>query len=665
MSEQNIDQSHIEVERKLLNLMLLHADVVDEVMDGNITVDFFSERHQPLAQAIFYTASISDGKRLLTDKHYRTLLIEQGGKGDISIPMQVYHSCRYGVKHTNTKDDFDLLVRQLIEAYVYRGGLDAMRKFNTNVSKMGYVGATKQYREDLDCVLDLTEIKKSVFSTVNEKKLDFVGRIKEKRSNPHDLVKCGISEIDNAMNVGFKAGHTSLFIAATGGNKCLAHYEKCVLKDGSWVSASDLYIRARLGEDLFIMSFNDHDGSLYYQPISHVISNGIKKCLRITTSLGFKVDVTENHPFLQSHGYTNAEHLSVGEHVGIAQNLEAVENLAKTQSSIDLDKFSEMVNSKSKYSDVADIVWDQVISIEDIGEHQTYDISMPYHHNFVTNGFVTHNTNVMLNIALELYRNTGKQVLFIPLEMDWEDFVTRMVANTTEIPYTKLLSPNLLSEDEVKKIEESKLWVYENFGIIDVEDRLSLSGLKRELDKRINYFKPALVVVDYLSLLKTEQRSGLRHDLALGELAKGLKFMGKSYGFHVMTAAQLGRSDIKRIREEGADAQLDSTAVKDSQEVPSHAEFVFAMTSVPDEENRLKLHVVKSRYGPHGYTKELHLNASICKVAGTESSDSPIDSGNFGLDIEQKLNTPPEVVLEDKAKKIEFQTVDYELDDIG
>lgn len=493
MPEQNIDKSHIEVERKLLNLMLRFPDVVDEVMDGSITTDFFTERYQPLAQAIFYTASISDGKRLLTDKHFRTILIEQGGKGDISIPMQVYHSCRHGVIHTNSKDDLDLLVRQIIEAYVYRSGIVAMRRFNENVPKMGYVGATKQFREDLDSVLDLTEVKKSVFFTVNEKKDEFIQRLKQKRENPHEMLKCGISEIDKAMNVGFKPGHTSLFIAATGGNK----------------------------------------------------------------------------------------------------------------------------------------------------------------------------TNMMLNIALGLHRNTGRQVLFLPLEMDWEDFLTRIISNTTEISYTKLLSPNLLSEEEIKKISESKAWFYENFGVIDTTDRLSLSGLRRELDKRINYFKPVLVVVDYLSLLKVE-RSSIRHDLALGELVKGLMFMGKQYGFHVMTAAQLGRSDIKRIREEGADAQLDSTAVKDSQEVPSHAEFVFAMTGVPDEENRIKLHIIKSRYAPDGYTKELHLNADICKIASTDGPSHAILENDFGLDIEKKLNTAPETVIEYQEKKaLKFQTTNYELDDIG
>lgn len=488
----NIDKVHIEVERKLLNLMLRYSEVVSEVMDGSITADFFSEHHKPLAQAIFYTAGMSEGKRLLTDKHFRSLIIEQGGKGDIAIPMQAYHSCRHGVIHSNSKDDLDLLVKDIIEAYVYRSGIIAMRRFNENVPKMGYVGATRQYRDDLNSVIDLTEIKKSVFFTVNERKDEFMLRLKEKRENPHKIIRCGIHEIDKAMNVGFKPGHTSLFISATGVGK----------------------------------------------------------------------------------------------------------------------------------------------------------------------------TNMMLNIALELHRNTGKQVLFLPLEMDWEDFITRMVSNTTEISYTKVLSPNLLSEAEIKKIEESKVWFYENFGIIDTTDSLSLSGLRRELDKRIHYFKPVLVVVDYLALVKME-RSSLRHDLALGELAKGLKFMGKHYGFHVMTAAQLGRADIKRIREEGADAQLDSTAVKDSQELPSHAEFVFALTSIPDEENRIKIHQIKSRYGPHGYTKELHLNADICKIVSTEGTHSVLET-DFGLDIENKLNTAPEVVIAHQEKKaLEFQTSDYELDDIG
>lgn len=492
-STHSIDKVYHEIERKVVNLMLQHTEVVEEMIERNVGVDFFSPRHQPLVQAIYYNAHMSEGKRLLSDKHYRTMLIEQGGKGDVMIPMEVYSNCLYGVPASNTKEDLDLLLKQLTEAYVHRKGTSSLGKFTENAAKMGYLGATKQFIEDLQCVVNLTEAKKSVFLTLDEKKDEYIENLQKKRDNPEERLTCKIPEIDEAMNVGFKPGHTSLFIAATGGNK----------------------------------------------------------------------------------------------------------------------------------------------------------------------------TNMMINIALQIYKTSGKQILFIPLEMDWEDFVTRLVSNVAEISYTKLLNPGLLSSEEMEKIKECQLWFYKNFGVIDVDERISVSSIRMELEKRINYFKPAVVVVDYLSLLSLDNQNSFRHDLALGELTKTLKFMGKKYGFHIITAAQLGRADIKRIREEGADARLDSTAVKDSQEIASNAEFIFALTAVPGEENRLKLHVVKSRYGPHGYTKELHLNANFCKISGTELPTLSDGTPDF-LD-DDGLSVPMEVIHKDLEKKeLEWSTgtVD-ELDDIG
>lgn len=35
---------------------------------------------------------------------------------------------------------------------------------------------------------------------------------------------------------------------------------------------------------------------------------------------------------------------------------------------------------------------DEIVSIEDIGERQTYDFVVPGNHNFIANGFVVHNS---------------------------------------------------------------------------------------------------------------------------------------------------------------------------------------------------------------------------------------------------------------------------------
>ena len=127
------------VQEKFINLMLRHSEVIEELRTQNITPDYFDERYQPLVQAIYYVHGGSDGKRLLTDDHFRKLLIQQGVKGDITIGMQVLFECRYGVHHANSKDDLDMLVERLTEHYMHREGIGALDTMNKEVKKLGYV----------------------------------------------------------------------------------------------------------------------------------------------------------------------------------------------------------------------------------------------------------------------------------------------------------------------------------------------------------------------------------------------------------------------------------------------------------------------------------------------------------------------------------------------
>lgn len=45
------------------------------------------------------------------------------------------------------------------------------------------------------------------------------------------------------------------------------------------------------------------------------------------------------------------------------------------------------------------IRWDKIISIEEIGKHQTYGLEVPIYHNHLTNGFITHNTGKTTGVA--------------------------------------------------------------------------------------------------------------------------------------------------------------------------------------------------------------------------------------------------------------------------
>ena len=80
-------------------------------------------------------------------------------------------------------------------------------------------------------------------------------------------------------------------------------------------------------------------------------------------------------------------------------------------------KFCKTYHYTGKYAHLAttDVAWERVVSVEDIGVHDVYDLTVPGTHNFVANGIVVHNTLVDLLSALA-FAETGIKlcVLLIP-----------------------------------------------------------------------------------------------------------------------------------------------------------------------------------------------------------------------------------------------------------
>lgn len=488
-------EENIEIEKRIINLMLKHLDIIQDIVNKNITIDFFNERYQHLVHSIFHVFGMSNCARLLTQEHYKRIILEEGGEGNISIPLEVYYECEFVKPATNSKDDFDFLINGLINQYIHKGLAKSLNRYNSNVSKIGMIGAVKQYSEELNSLVSLTEFKKSAFMFLPDKKEEYIKNIIQRRDNPDEAIKCNIPEVDEAMNVGFKSGHTTVVVAQAGGYK----------------------------------------------------------------------------------------------------------------------------------------------------------------------------TTFMLSIALGIYKRNNCPILFAPLEMDWEDFYHRIVSNITGVSYSKILNPPELTDVEIKTITDAKAWAMDKFAIIDIDEQMSVSVLKQEIEKRIQYFQPKVVVIDYLALLKLSSKNVMRHDLELGELAKYLKFLGKKHGFHILTAAQLGRQDIKRLRDQ-PDAILDTTSIKDSQEISANAEFIFALVRIDNEPDRVSFQVIKSRYGSSGYKKELRVNADICQVMSNDltvniSSISNEDNVDH-FDLEMNVN-PEQIVSEmsDSGHEL-FKGFNYTVEDL-
>jgi len=251
-----------------------------------------------------------------------------------------------------------------------------------------------------------------------------------------------------------------------------------------------------------------------------------------------------------------------------------------------------------------------------------------------------HKTNIKINIALNIL-DKGHSVLFVPLEMDSYELMERIVSNRARITADRMVSPNLLEESDLEKITQSEIWdkYAGKFDILDADERISVPVLRAEIEKRAAIMKPDLVIVDYVGILKPHVRYDSRNDLEIGEILKDLMFMGRKYGFHVITSAQMGRGDIRRIRDKG-DAVVDTTAARGSQEYGADARAMFALLEVPNEPDKLKIVTLKARKGPKR-NGELRVDVKHCRItSGTGIELSP-GNPDVGFLSEQEPATSP------------------------
>lgn len=245
-------------------------------------------------------------------------------------------------------------------------------------------------------------------------------------------------------------------------------------------------------------------------------------------------------------------------------------------------------------------------------------------------------TNVMLNICLNI-SDQGHPVLFVPLEMPWQDLMRRIVANRFEIPVIKLLKPQLLSDEEIEKLKSAKLWDNDKFHILDSYDRFSLPLLKRELEKRIMIFKPKMVAIDYMDILKSENDFNTRTE-EIGEMVHSIRTMGKKYGFHILSAAQMNRAGIKALKE---GKEPDSTVSQGSHSYSTAADTMFVLAKVPDEPDKIKLNTIKARHTGKVGVNELRVDPGKFLVSSTHWA--AMISADTDLDLE--LNVSKDEIL--------------------
>lgn len=138
--------------------------------------------------------------------------------------------------------------------------------------------------------------------------------------------------------------------------KCVAQGTLVFMADGSMKRVEDVAV----GDE--VLSFNLSKIKIEARKVVASKCNGVKKVYKVSTH-DREILVTDNHPFLKGWEWTETKDLKIGNRVCC------------------ISIWDEKI-----------VEWRQVDSVEYVGEKPTYDIEVEDNHNFIANGFITHNS---------------------------------------------------------------------------------------------------------------------------------------------------------------------------------------------------------------------------------------------------------------------------------
>jgi replicative DNA helicase len=141
-------------------------------------------------------------------------------------------------------------------------------------------------------------------------------------------------------------------------------------------------------------------------------------------------------------------------------------------------------------------------------------------------------------VAANVAKRPGTAVAMFSLEMSYSEWLRRLLAGQANCSSSDLAEMARKGElvEYAAKVHGMELW-------IDDRPRLTVEEIRSTIARRMSHVD--LVIVDYLQLTSMN-KSAERHDLAVGEVTKGLRALGKEFDCHVMALSQLNRAVEKR-----------------------------------------------------------------------------------------------------------------------
>jgi replicative DNA helicase len=193
-----------------------------------------------------------------------------------------------------------------------------------------------------------------------------------------------------------------------------------------------------------------------------------------------------------------------------------------------------------------DLYWDEVVSIEPVGDHQVYDLTVPDGSNFIAADIVVHNTSFVLNVTLHAAVDQKKPVAIFSLEMSKEQLVERMLCEQARIDAQRL-HRGTLSDVEYERLAGALGPLGD--APIFIDDSPTLDDLTLRLKARQARSREGieLIVLDYLQLMTGRERGGDSNRVQeVSAISRALKGIARELKIPVIAISQLSRAPEAR-----------------------------------------------------------------------------------------------------------------------
>lgn len=225
------------------------------------------------------------------------------------------------------------------------------------------------------------------------------------------------------------------------------------------------------------------------------------------------------------------------------------------------------------------------------------------------------------NIARRMFRD-GKNLLLFSLEMPHDQYEDRFISCFSKIN-TRRMQLGALTPDEERLYRESWKKVGTAPNQLEIVDFPNVNSFRIEIElgRALDKFVPDCVIVDYLGIMKPNDKASVADWEAQGRIAEELRQVARIYKVPVISAVQLNRSK---------DKSADTDRLSRSDIIAQTADAIVMINDKSKDDNELsdqmKLTVIKNRKGESSFEFGMYKNFETATIENLPSYKSTLEA---------------------------------------